>query len=192
MSQAVDNPAYGGPGDRPSKQQRSGTGGDDGRMSSRFKSFRVADLIKGASGNEGHAAQINNILQELDQNGDGVINAAELINMLDGVVKARRERRYMFFVIAALCVFCVCTVGAVVGLTYAVVDALKDTQVTGDTMYVKGSTVDVVRTGSAEFAVVDGVFVNRQAQALANATSSSAAASNTTTPSPNAVMRAAR
>ncbi|KXZ43137.1 hypothetical protein GPECTOR_101g38 [Gonium pectorale] len=132
------------------------------------------------------------ILQELDQNGDGVINAAELVNMLDGVVKARRERRYMFFVIAALCVFCLCTVGAVVGLTYAVVDALKDTQVTGDTMYVKGSSVEVVRTGSAEFAVVDGVFVNRQAQALANANSSSfSAASNTTTPSPNAVMRAA-
>ncbi|KXZ43643.1 hypothetical protein GPECTOR_84g319 [Gonium pectorale] len=119
--------------------------------------------------------------------------------MLDGVVKARQERRYMIFVIVALCVFCLCTVGAVVGLTYAVVDALKDTQVTGDTMYVKGSSVEVVRTGSAEFAVVDGVFVNRQAQALANATSSAAAvaaaASNTTattkSPSPTSVMRTA-
>ncbi|KXZ43132.1 hypothetical protein GPECTOR_101g33 [Gonium pectorale] len=145
-----------------------------------------------------NSQQINKILQELDQNGDGVINAAELVNMLDGVVKARRERRYMFFIIVALCVFCLLTVGAVVGLTYAVVDALKDTQVTGDTMYVKGSTVEVVRTGSAEFTVVDGVFVNRQAQALANATSSSsaAAASNTTAttkpPSPTSVMRTAR
>ncbi|KXZ43125.1 hypothetical protein GPECTOR_101g26 [Gonium pectorale] len=131
---------------------------------------------------------------ELDQNGDGVINADELVNMLDGVVKAREERRYMIFIIAALCVFCLLTVGAVVGLTYAVVDALKDTHVTGDTMYVKGSTVEVVRTGSAEFAVVNGVLVNRQAQANTTSSATATTASNTTATTsalPSSVMRTA-
>ncbi|KXZ48985.1 hypothetical protein GPECTOR_24g275 [Gonium pectorale] len=128
------------------------------------------------------AKEIQGVLSELDRDHDGSIDVAELIDMVEGIVKSRRERRYMWFVIIALFVFAACTIGTIIGLTYAVVDALKDTEVTGSVMYVKGSVTDVVKVGSADFAVVNNVMVPRSAADAANPTNAT---------SPSTVMQTA-
>ncbi|KXZ53196.1 hypothetical protein GPECTOR_7g1089 [Gonium pectorale] len=73
-------------------------------------------------------AAIDGFLQELDHNHDGNINADDLLSMLEGVATQRRQRRWMIFAIVGLLFFCCATVAATVGLTYAVVHALKDTE----------------------------------------------------------------
>ncbi|KXZ48984.1 hypothetical protein GPECTOR_24g274 [Gonium pectorale] len=124
----------------------------------------------GGRGSIRRANEIQKVLSELDRDHDGTIDVAELIDMVEGIVKSRRERRYMWFVIIALFVFAACTIGTIIGLTYAVVDALKDTEVNGSVMYVKGSVTDVVKVGSADFAVVNNVMVPRSAAEAATPT----------------------
>ncbi|KXZ47465.1 hypothetical protein GPECTOR_35g903 [Gonium pectorale] len=108
--------------------------------------------------------------------------------MLEGVVKSRRERRYMIFGLVALTLFSLCTIGTVVGLTYAVVDALKDTEVVGGVMMVKGSTVDPVKISSADFTIVDGAAVTSQ---RANTANGNAAVNATSSAHPENVLRTA-
>ncbi|KXZ42998.1 hypothetical protein GPECTOR_107g142 [Gonium pectorale] len=135
--------------------------------------IKVKDILKQV-GSQRRAANIGVLLSEVDRDKDGTVDIAELLNMLEGVVKSRRERRYMCIGLIALTVFAACTIGAIVGLTYAIVNALKDTEVAGGVMYVKGSTTEVVRTGNADFTVLDGLMVSRTA--LENATEGSKAA----------------
>ncbi|KXZ48983.1 hypothetical protein GPECTOR_24g273 [Gonium pectorale] len=131
--------------------------------------LRVQSIMKKVGGAQ-RSREVHAILEELDRDHDGTIDVAELIDMVEGIVKSRRERRYMWFVIIALFVFAACTIGTIIGLTYAVVNALKDTEVTGSVMYVKGSATDVVKVGSADFAVVNNVMVPRSAADAANPT----------------------
>ncbi|KXZ48979.1 hypothetical protein GPECTOR_24g269 [Gonium pectorale] len=112
----------------------------------------------------------------------------KMLNLVEGVVKGRRERRYMWFVIVSLFVLGAVLIGAIIGLTYAVVSALKDTELTGNVMVVK-DTNEVVRTGSAEFTVVDGVMVSRGA--LNATTSASGTAASGSAPPPNAMIATA-
>ena len=139
----------------------------------------------------------------------------------------------LIWIIAMLCAFCLLTVGAVVGLTYATMYALKDTsvrlsrmavapgwhkmcanavprlsvahtpirpqpvQVSNGTMYVKGSTTDIVRTGSADFVTINGVMVARNSLNESAAAMTSSAALNQTAregiiaSNPQAVLRTA-
>ncbi|KXZ51411.1 hypothetical protein GPECTOR_12g373 [Gonium pectorale] len=116
---------------------------------------------------------IDTFLQELDTNKDGDISIDELLSLMENVAVQRRQRKWMWFAIVALAFCALSTIAATVGLTYAVLKAVQDTEVVGGVMYVKDSTTEIVRTGSAEFTVVDGVFVSRE-------TMLSTAATNTT------------
>ncbi|KXZ48976.1 hypothetical protein GPECTOR_24g266 [Gonium pectorale] len=127
-------------------------------------------------------------VKEIDRDGSGTIDVNELLNLVEGVVKGRRERRYMWFVIVSLIVLGAILIGTIIGLTYAVVSALKDTELTGNVMVVK-DTNEVVRTGSAEFSVVDGVMVSRGA--LNATTSASGTAASGSAPPPNALIATA-
>ncbi|KXZ48483.1 hypothetical protein GPECTOR_27g653 [Gonium pectorale] len=101
---------------------------------------------------------------ELDRDGSGQVDVAELIDMLEGVQRSRKERRYMCYGMIAMLVFGVVLIGTIIGLTYAMLYSLKDTEVKGGVMFVKnsdGATNEVVRTGSAEFSVMDGAMVQR-------------------------------
>ncbi|KXZ42180.1 hypothetical protein GPECTOR_189g292 [Gonium pectorale] len=117
---------------------------------------------------------IDTFLKELDTNRDGDIGVDELLSLMESVAVQRRQRKWMWFAIVALTFCALSTIAATVGLTYAVLKAVQDTEVVGGVMYVKDSTTEIVRTGSAEFTVVDGVFVSRE-------TILSAAATNSTT-----------
>ncbi|KXZ45117.1 hypothetical protein GPECTOR_58g566 [Gonium pectorale] len=106
------------------------------------------------------------ITTNLDRDGNGTIDVAELVQLLQGVERGNQERKYMAFAIVAMFVFGLILIGAIVGLSYAVVYSLKDSQVKGGIMYVKnsdGAAQDIVRTGSAEFGIENGLFVQRVA-----------------------------
>ncbi|KAG2441269.1 hypothetical protein HYH02_010111 [Chlamydomonas schloesseri] len=138
-------------------------------------SIKLKDLDKSKAKN----ADIAALLKELDKDGDGNIDAEE------------------WWIIAMLTLFNLFTIGAVVGLTYATMYSLKDSEVTGSTMYVKGST-EIVRTGNADMTVVNGVMVSRQTTAADGTTTTTAVNAsvvNGTLPSssvnPAAVLRTA-
>ncbi|PNW76776.1 hypothetical protein CHLRE_11g475700v5 [Chlamydomonas reinhardtii] len=135
-------------------------------------SIKIKELDKSKAN-----ADIQQLLKELDKDGDGTIDANELVSHLEGVVSHRRERRWMWWIIAMLTLFNLFTIGAVVGLTYATMYSLKDSEVSGSTMYAKGTT-EVVRTGNADMTVVNGVMVSRTTTA-ADGTTTTAAINST-------------
>ncbi|KXZ48544.1 hypothetical protein GPECTOR_27g715 [Gonium pectorale] len=121
---------------------------------------------------------------------DRCTHDTQLLNLVEGLIKTRRERRYMWFAIIAMFLLGAVLIGAIVGLTYAVVAALKDTEIHDGTLFVKGSTTEVVRTGSAEFSVLNGVMVSRESVLAArNGTNSTASPSDA--PPANAVLQTA-
>ncbi|KXZ48471.1 hypothetical protein GPECTOR_27g641 [Gonium pectorale] len=65
----------------------------------------------------------------LDRNGDGTIDVAELVGMLEGVTRTRRERRYLAYTVVIMFVFGLIMIGTIIGLTYAMLYSLKDTEV---------------------------------------------------------------
>ncbi|KXZ42974.1 hypothetical protein GPECTOR_108g169 [Gonium pectorale] len=141
--------------------------------------------------------EFDNFLKELDANKDGNIDIDELLAHMEGIAAQRRQRKWMWFAIVALAFCALSTIAATVGLTYAVLKAVQDTEVVGGIMYVKDSTTEIVRTGSAEFTVVDGLLVSRETlldtAANANTTASgrrSLAGADSKVP-PKAVLRTA-
>ncbi|KXZ43625.1 hypothetical protein GPECTOR_85g355 [Gonium pectorale] len=121
------------------------------------------------------------MLEELDRDGSGTIDVAELLSLLEGVMNSRRERKYMCVAIIGMFVFGLILIGTIIGLTYAMLYSLKDTEVKGGIMYVKNSdgvVQDIIRTGSAEFGVGEnGLFMHR----LANSSSAAQTASDSGT-----------
>ncbi|KXZ42262.1 hypothetical protein GPECTOR_172g199 [Gonium pectorale] len=105
------------------------------------------------------------IQQNLDRDGDGTIDTAELVTLLEGLAQSRKEKKYLCYAVLGMLIFGLALIGTIIGLTYAIMDNMKETEVgRGNTMYIKGSDshLDIVRTGSAEFAVNDnGALVHR-------------------------------
>ena len=94
-------------------------------MTSAAKGLNVADLLEAP----GLASSLRDRLQAADANGDGVISASEMIDVIQSEITATRDRRVMQRVLVALGVACLLIIAAVVGLTYAVVEMSKDTSV---------------------------------------------------------------
>ena len=89
------------------------------------KGLNVADLL----GAPGLTSTLRERLQAADANGDGIISASEMMDVMQREITATRDRKMMVRVLAALSVACVLIIAAVVGLTYAVVEMSKDTSV---------------------------------------------------------------
>ena len=94
-------------------------------MTSAAKGLNVADLLEAP----GLTSSLRDRLQAADANGDGVISASEMIDVIQSEITATRDRRVMQRVLVALGVACLLIIAAVVGLTYAVVEMSKDTSV---------------------------------------------------------------
>ena len=94
-------------------------------MTSAAKGLNVADLLEAP----GLASSLRDRLQAADANGDGVISASEMIDVIQSEITATRDRKVMQRVLVALGVACLLIIAAVVGLTYAVVEMSKDTSV---------------------------------------------------------------
>ncbi|KXZ43364.1 hypothetical protein GPECTOR_92g587 [Gonium pectorale] len=130
------------------------------------RSLSVREVMKtiGSGASNKRNEKLVEILEELDRDGSGQIDVTELVSLLEGVANSRRERKYMCLAIVAMFIFGIVLIGAIIGLSYAMMYALKDTEVKGGVMYVKGSdglSSEIVRTGSAEFVVQNGTFVQR-------------------------------
>ena len=89
------------------------------------KGLNVADLLEAP----GLTSSLRERLQAADANGDGVISASEMIDVIQSEITATRDRKVMQRVLIALGVACLLIIAAVVGLTYAVVEMSKDTSV---------------------------------------------------------------
>ncbi len=85
----------------------------------------MADLLEAP----GLTSTLRERLQAADANGDGIISASEMMDVMQREITATRDRKMMVRVLAALSVACVLVIAAVVGLTYAVVEMSKDTSV---------------------------------------------------------------
>jgi hypothetical protein len=94
-------------------------------MTSAAKGLNVADLLEAP----GLTSSLRDRLQAADANGDGVISASEMIDVIQSEITATRDRKVMQRVLVALGVACLLIIAAVVGLTYAVVEMSKDTSV---------------------------------------------------------------
>ena len=94
-------------------------------MTSAAKGLNVADLLEAP----GLASSLRDRLQAADANGDGVISASEMIDVIQSEITATRDKKVMQRVLIALGVACLLIIAAVMGLTYAVVEMSKDTSV---------------------------------------------------------------
>jgi hypothetical protein len=79
----------------------------------------------------GMTSTLKQRLQAADANGDGVISASEMIDVIQSEANAIRDNKMMKRALIALSVACLLIIAAVVGLTYAVVEMSKDTSVQG-------------------------------------------------------------
>ena len=102
-------------------------------MTSAAKGLNVADLLEAP----GLASSLRDRLQAADANGDGVISASEMIDVIQSEITATRDRKVMQRVLIALGIACLLIIAAVVGLTYAVVEMSKDTSVQNNVLVSK-------------------------------------------------------
>ena len=94
-------------------------------MASGEKGINVADLLEAP----GLTSTLRERLQAADANGDGIISAGEMMDVIQSEITATRDKKLMGRVLVALGIACLLIIAAVVGLTYAVVEMSKDTSV---------------------------------------------------------------
>jgi hypothetical protein len=124
------------------------------------KGLHVADLLEAP----GLTSTLRERLQAADADGDGIISASEMMDVMQREITATRDRKMMVRVLAALSVACVLIIAAVVGLTYAVVEMSKDTSVENNVLVGKDglqplSTATLQQTLPLARAVQGGNFV---------------------------------
>ncbi|GFR46046.1 hypothetical protein Agub_g7515 [Astrephomene gubernaculifera] len=140
----------------------------------------MADVISG--GPEPTRTKIAKYLQQFDKNQDGHIDVDELTNLVQGYALERQSKKMLIRVIIALVIFGILLVGALTGMTWGVVFALKDSKIKNGVMYDADAPDQVIQVANNELTVVGGVLVNRQALATsASVAISAAAAANGTT-----------
>jgi len=97
------------------------------------KGLNLADLLEAP----GLTSTLKQRLQAADANGDGIISASEMIEVIQSEITATRDKKLMSRVLIVLGVACLLIIAAVVGLTYAVVDMSKDTSVDNNVLVSK-------------------------------------------------------
>ena len=89
-------------------------------------------------------------LRQMDKNQDGEIDIAELCQVLDEASTIEKHRKLLRGACYVLAVFSLLTIAVIVGLTYAIVDLTKDSQVSSsDILVTKNSAANPVATGRA-------------------------------------------
>ncbi|KXZ43628.1 hypothetical protein GPECTOR_85g358 [Gonium pectorale] len=80
------------------------------------KSLSVKAVL-GQIGGDKNNKRLLEILQELDRDGSGTIDVAELLSLLEGVMNSRRERKYLCIALIGMFVFGLILIGTIIGLT---------------------------------------------------------------------------
>jgi len=89
-------------------------------------------------------------LRQMDKNQDGEIDIAELCQVLDEMSTIEKHRKLLKGACCVMAVFSLLTIASIVGLTFAVVDLTKDSNVSSSGILVtKDSLANPIATGQA-------------------------------------------
>jgi len=147
-------------------KRQSGDGGGSKRPPPQPAAIPVNDLKQAAKFKAeeegGVAATFAVRLENLDKNGDGMVDANELINCMEQLVQEEKLRKQFLFIALACALTTVITVAVILGLSIVIGERLKDTTFNGGSsvMVVKGST-DPVQVANNEMTVVNGSLIGR-------------------------------
>ncbi|GFR47770.1 hypothetical protein Agub_g9537 [Astrephomene gubernaculifera] len=109
-------------------------------------------------------AELEKFFVEFDKNNDGTIDLDELANVMEKLTTERSKSRTLKWIIIAMSIFFAMLVGALSGMSWGVVAALKDTKVgNSGVMYLKDSDSVIVQTANSDMLVANGILVNRHA-----------------------------
>ncbi|GFR39710.1 hypothetical protein Agub_g189 [Astrephomene gubernaculifera] len=107
-----------------------------------------------------------NILKKFDNNGDGRIDASEIQTIVSTLVAEKFKSKAFRIGLIILGVFTAVLLAAMFGLTWAVVSALKDTQVAGGVLVTNDKAQQTVMIANKDMLVVDGLLVTRDTSAV--------------------------
>ncbi|KAG2493105.1 hypothetical protein HYH03_008768 [Edaphochlamys debaryana] len=102
-----------------------------------------------------------NILRKFDDNGDGRIDATEIQAVVSTLVAEKFKSKAFKIGLIILGVFTVILLGAMFGLTWAVVAALKDTEVQNNILVTNDGGNQPVQVANMDMTVKDGKLVAR-------------------------------
>ncbi|GFR41921.1 hypothetical protein Agub_g2713 [Astrephomene gubernaculifera] len=136
--------------------------------------------------------KLEKILNEFDKDKDGQLSAAELGQVIERLAAERSNKKVLMGVIIGFVVFSIMLIGALSGMTWGVVAALKEEEIRGGKMYDIEDPTQVVQTANSDMSVVGGVLVNRQAfEATTSPDNSTALPGTGNTPHASTVLRTA-
>ncbi|GFR44981.1 hypothetical protein Agub_g6291 [Astrephomene gubernaculifera] len=129
---------------------------------------------------------------EFDKDKDGQLSPEELGMVIEKLAAARSNRKVLMGVIIGFVIFSILLIGALSGMTWGVVAALKEEEIRGGKMYDIEDPTQVVQTANSDMSVIGGVLVNRQAYEATNDPDNSTALPGTgNTPHASTVLRTA-
>ena len=102
-------------------------------------------FVESAANSKPHLQHLVSKIRALDTNNDGEIDAEELAEAVDQMVKTQRENRLIKWFLFSIAIFSMLTIAAVVGLTFAVVQLSKDTKVSDTGALVSKGNGEVLR-----------------------------------------------
>lgn len=113
------------------------------------------------SSNPHMTEKVRAILKEFDVNQDEALDIEEVSTLVDHLVKKEMKYKYLKYAFGGLMGFTLLLLGSMFGLTWAVVESLKDTRLdTSGTMMTKDGS-KVVQVASSDYAVVNGSLISR-------------------------------
>jgi C1A family cysteine protease len=134
--------------EKSASQRVSQGGGSGGRISLRASNPYITDKVR-------------QVLKDYDVNQDETLDVHEVSALVEHLLKKEMKYTYLKYAFGGMTLFAFLLLGSMFGLTWAVVDSLKDTQVgTNGAMMTKDGS-KVVQVASSEYAVVNGSLLAR-------------------------------
>ena len=135
--------------------------------------MNVSDLDRIAENRGAIGKKVARKLHEKDKDGDGAIDADELVDAMEELVKEEESGKFWFRFSMVSCLLTIITIVVIVGLSVALQVALKDTKVdaTSNTLtaYRGSGQNQALRVASSDFSVSSsGDFVPRNSSGLVN------------------------
>ena len=102
------------------------------------------------------SARVKRLLRQYDLNDDDWLDVNEVTALVETLLAEEARNTWLKWAVIGLVTFAVLLLAAIVGLAFAVGEALKDTRIDGNVMTVKGSS-DAVQVASMDYLVVNGL-----------------------------------
>eukprot|EP00798_Chlamydomonas_sp_ICE-L_P022133 gene22133-29195_t len=106
-----------------------------------------------------HEKQVRDTLKKFDFNDDDNLDLSEVTALVEHLIAQEKKTQYLKWAIIFLAVFTVVLLGAMTGLIYAIVAALKDTEVDKTVLVTKSG--EVIQVASSDLLVIGGNLLSR-------------------------------